>query len=271
MRSKIGLIIIVFIIIVLFGIIVIQKKENQNEKGEYFKIITTTKIDNSKKEYIGLSNNYLYYLNGYNINDVYVLRSKESKTLNDSLIDEALKYLKQDKYSFSINKEEYIIDNLFNSLYIQDNGVFIDLLDLEKKYDFITKEENHLKITDFEIKETKNDKYKLVGKNNNSSLYTKGLELISVEISGEKKNGINDLIKSYINLDELFASIGNKYESLMEYKDIDDLIISENVYRFNKEKYLVIEIRKNDNGYLDYYYQLENKKETQGRLGIEDE
>lgn len=279
----------IVLLIIIILVIIIGFKLNGKLKyldGDYYRYIpfTIAEKDNKLKTYIEgeyeidnykiTSYNY-YYINGYNLEDLYfIVKNEINDDIESKYIDELVKKgkesLKNDVFGFKYENQNYKIMNYYQFSY--EMGLMIkrphpNTLNFEK-------EQAKNIITDFKVVENNDIDYKLLFKsyNTNSSVYLKGISIESFTIN-DKEHSIDELDSLKINSD-LFTLCFKMWKELRGENGRESLYINDdrfsvlNIAKY-KDKYISYVKSKNGDN-IDYFYHLFSSDKDMSTVLCED-
>ena len=268
---EIILIMLTIILLIMFSIIrvVYQEKDTQNNYQRIFSIGTK---DSDLKSYLGYYDGYYYYVDGFKIDDIYVVQSESLQPIDSSIIKTAQENILDGQKVFMIAKEKYNIENLFDAIYLQDESiaVFFDELESIQETNIILKEKASFNISlDSLDRLDDSDKFtKVFSASNGGAIYLKNIEItMSVNEKTIKNDELIELANNNCTADQIFSIIDDKYTALYEDSPLSEELISTTGYEYNNDEYLVVEKKKN-NDRVDYYIYLEDIDEFKARLGF---
>lgn len=245
MKKKIIFLLIIVLVLILIFIFIFNLKSKKNiihSNLNYTKIILPDKNTNDV-QLLFYESHVNYYIQGYNIQDIYVLINSK-KEITEDIIELAKENINLGNKTFQDSENNYYeLFNLREALYLHRLPITV----LEKHIELI-KEEVKLNFGNITIEEINDSKdYNVLRKEELSTIFLKNLKISGVIINDESYNDINK-INNYTNdifIDHLL-SIG-KIESI-EFSDDFYKKIKLNIN--NLDIYIGIKV---DNNMVEYY------------------
>lgn len=263
-------IIIVVIILTLFAFLFFIEKNKEENKKYYYEIFGINDKSSNKTNYLGSYNYYDYYLDGYDVEDVYVVKKSNTSTddggYKKSVIEYAKVAIKDNKNSFKLDDEKYMISNIFDVIQTQKNDISIDLEIAEQNYDFIIRKKINDVITDIEFKKNNKKEFEKVSVfNDESILYSKNININNIKFDDYD---IDSLEKVGFSSFDYYLRKNYKLIMSEEYDSLE--LVKTDIFDFDNDNYLIIETKKKNNK-LDYYIYYDKKDIIQERMGFLDD